>query len=83
VTDAAKYVTPEILDLARRTYLTAPASPEGAVGYLRAALEAVAGDIAAAVRRECAAEMTWLDRQDGIGDYWMRELREAIERWEP
>jgi hypothetical protein len=42
---------------------------------MRAALEAVAGDIAAAVRRECAAEARGLI-QEG------RSLRELILRWE-
>jgi len=51
-----QYVTDEMVHKALAIYLGAPPQT-GPKFVLRAALEAVAGDIAAAVRRECADEM--------------------------
>lgn len=80
--EAGRYVTDELVEKYLRGFERKQAA--GWRAGVWAGLEAVAGDIAAARTREIAAELTaWLDRQDGIGDYWMGELREVIGRWEP
>jgi hypothetical protein len=86
VSDAAKHVSDEMVWKARRA--AEPMQSRDVGDYYRAALEAVAGDIAAAIRRECSDDLLELAGRPSrpspaalIPAWFRTEMRDLARRW--